>query len=230
MARSLVVWRGESALSPGSLIRAVLVLHSTNSKTGDMAQLHILPDLIPPHVAQATGDDRMVCGDCPLRPALGGGCYVVTAQGPNSTWKATRTDPPAGAAQISAALRGRRLRLGAYGDPGALPAWVVQWLARLADSRVTGYTHQWRTRPDLARWCMASVESEEHMSQAHAAGWRTFRTRKPGAELHSEEIQCPSERISCAECLLCRGTTLGARSISIEVHGSRASKALRVVQ
>ena len=230
MSRSLVVYRGPSAYHPDTIIRAVLVLRSTNSKTGNMAQLHILPDATPPHTAQQTGEDRAVCGACPLRPSINGGCYVVTCQGPLSVWRATLSQPVAGAGEVAGALLGRTLRLGAYGDPAALPPYVVAWLAGYVNGRVTGYTHGWRARPDLRRYCMASVDAPDDRDEAHAAGWRTFRTHRPGGILDTDEIQCPSERVSCAECLLCRGTTIGARSISIEVHGSRASRALLVVQ
>jgi hypothetical protein len=230
MARSLVVYRGPSEYDPATIIRAVLVLSSTNRKTGDMVQLHILHDSVAPHTAQQTGADSAVCGACPFRPALSGGCYVVTCQGPLSTWKATRGAPVAGAAEVARALFGRTLRLGAYGDPAALPLLTVQWLVALVKGRATGYTHGWRTRPDLSRYCMASVESQADALEAHAAGWRTFRGRPAGGVIMPNEIDCPSDKVTCAECLLCKGSSSKARSITIPVHGSKVGRALTVVQ
>jgi hypothetical protein len=235
MTRSLVIYRGPSLYDPATIIRAVLVLKSSNVKTGDMAQLHILLDAVAPHTAQATGQDAAICGGtckgggCPLRPVNGGGCYVVTCQGPLSTWKATRNQAPAGAATIAHALAGRSLRLGAYGDPAALPAYIIDSLAMATGGRVTGYTHGWQGAPHLSRWCMASVETEAGARDAWSHGWRTFRMTAPNAQPLPNEIDCPSERITCGECLLCRGSQVRARSITIPAHGSRVTKALAVI-
>lgn len=230
MSASLVVYRGPSAYDPSATIRAVLVPHSSNGKTGDMAQLHILPDSVEPHRAQRTGEDAAVCGSCPLRPSLSGGCYVVTCQGPLSVWRATRNLPVAGAATIAATLAGRSLRLGAYGDPAALPSFVIDHLATLAGGRVTGYTHGWQGAPHLQRWCMASVETATQASLAWSLGWRTFRVTSATAPRASTEIECPSERgVACADCLLCRGASIRARSITIPAHGFRVSRALSIV-
>jgi hypothetical protein len=223
-----VVYRGPSMYDPSTIIRAVLVTESANAKTGNMAQLFILRDDTPPHVAQRTGQDSAVCGTCPLRPYLTGGCYVVTFQGPLSTWKATNGHQVTGAGQIARALHGRTLRLGAYGDPAALPFHVIQYLVRLSRG-ATGYTHGWRMRPDLRKYCMASVETTAGAMEATAAGWRTFRLTTENAPRLPNEILCPSERVECAECLLCRGASLRARSITIPAHGFATSKALRVV-
>lgn len=230
MPRSLVVYRGPTCY-PGfkGYIRAILVLRSANRKTGNMAQLHILPDRVAPHVAQRTGSDSMVCGRCPLRPSQGGGCYVVTCQGPLSTWRATKGEPVASPEDIRAALQGRTLRLGAYGDPAALPTSLVASLVAAVQGRATGYTHGWRDRPDLKPYAMASVETPADMFEAHGKGWRTFRARAPGAPVLAWEIDCPAPKVTCEACLLCRGASLRARSISIPVHGSRARKALRLM-
>lgn len=237
MTRSLVIYRGPSAYAPDTNIRGVLVLRSSNRKTGGMLQLHILPDTTPPHVAQRTGADHAVCGDCPLRPAKSGGCYVVTCQGPLSTWKATRHAPVAGAAAIAAHAHGHAIRLGAYGDPAALPPHVIAHLVRLAGGRVTGYTHGasvlgFEGISHLRSSCMMSVETAAQAREAHAAGWRTFRATAPGAPNLPNEITCPAETrgATCSDCLLCRGDSLGARSITITAHGSRSARALTVIQ
>ncbi len=69
---SQVVYRGPSRFDPAETIRAVLVLRSRNRKTGDMAQLYVLHDNIPPTDAQATGHDSAVCGACALARDRGG--------------------------------------------------------------------------------------------------------------------------------------------------------------
>jgi hypothetical protein len=240
MSRALVIYRGPSRFDPSATIRAILVPDSKNAKTGPMVQLFIVPDLIAPHTAQITGDDLSVCGTCPLRPKLSGGCYVVTCQGALSTWKATADKGIAGAAEVAAMLRGKTLRLGAYGDSAALPAWLVPYLAYYTRDgagrpRVTGYTHGHTLLgidgvSHLRAFCMLSAETEAQAVEAVKHGWRYFRTRREGAPLLPREIDCPSPRVECATCLLCRGTTLGAASVSIPVHGSRKNRALAVVQ
>lgn len=70
---SAVVYRGPSRYDAKTNIRAVLVFNSANVKTGNMVQLYVLNDLVPPHVAIKTGEDQSVCGSCPYRPTLDGG-------------------------------------------------------------------------------------------------------------------------------------------------------------
>jgi hypothetical protein len=225
-----VVYIGPSAYDPSVIIRAVLVPDSDNSKTGNMAQLFILHDAIAPHVAQRTGEDSAVCGSCPLRPALSGGCYVLTFQGPLSTWKATTGKPVSGAAAIARSLRGKTLRLGAYGDPAALPIRVIQHLTSLVQGRATGYTHGWKMRPDLRSYCMASVETTAQAFEAVSRGWRTFRVTTESAPNLTNEIACPSDKVACSDCLLCKGASSKARSITIPAHGTFVRRALTVVQ
>jgi hypothetical protein len=165
-----------------------LVWKSANVKTGNMVQLFILPHKTAPHKAVKSGADAAICGTCPQRPILGGGCYVAVFQGPLSTWKATRKLKAAPLSETVARLaeraskqeRGPVLRLGAYGDVAALPVDVVRALVAAVSGRVTGYTHGWTALglagvEHLRESCMLSVESEEMARQAHAAGWRTFR-------------------------------------------------------
>ena len=76
--RILVAWRGASQFDSRPVRVAIHCLQggSLNRKTGPMAQVIICPDDVPPHVSIGEGSDGSVCGDCPLRPAAGGGCYV----------------------------------------------------------------------------------------------------------------------------------------------------------
>lgn len=234
-SQSHVVYRGPSRYD-GSIIRAVLCMVSANAKTGNMIQLMILPDKVAPHTAQRTGKDRSVCGECPFRPALQGGCYVATFQGPLAAWKATRRKPVVPLSSLN--FEGRALRLGAYGDVAALPAELVSQLVAAVSGRVTGYTHGHRLLglagvAHLRTSCMLSVESEQDARAAWSAGWRTFRGVSPDdSPVKGAEIECPTETrdIQCVDCGLCKGASLAARSITIPVHGLAEKRALRVIQ
>lgn len=234
MSKSLVVYRGRSLFDPSVVVRAVLVPRSTNRKTGDVAQLYVLRESMSPPSAQKWGLDSAVCGSCPLRPANQGGCYVTTSQGALRCWCSTNGKDVAGVAEVAAALRGRTLRLGAYGDVAALPPELTRALAALVDGRVTGYTHAWRTRTDLARYCMASVHSLEEAREARSRGWRTFRMLAPDGEpVRGEEVACPAESrgMECRHCMLCHGvrSPREPRSITIPAHGYAKNRALQVV-
>lgn len=136
-------------------------------------------------------------------------------------------------------LKGRALRLGAYGDVAALPPRLVAALVRAVKGRVTGYTHGHKHGglkfvSHLRTSCMLSVETEEAARSAWAAGWRTFRgVSDEGGEsnVKGQEITCPTEYrdIQCEKCGLCKGASLSARSITIPVHGTFKKSALRVV-
>ena len=233
--QSFVVYRGPSALD-GETIRVVLTRGSANRKTGDMAQLFIVRDDKAPHLAQKDGTDASVCGDCPFRPANGGGCYVVTIQGPRAMFKASegRAVDLEGARAFLAARAiesGKRavLRLGAYGDPAAVPEHILRTLVAAVDGRATGYTHQWR-RPEFAflrEMCMASVESQRDTLVAWNRGWRTFRVTPNDATVLPKEIVCVNESrgVSCEDCGLCFGG-LAAKSITIPAHGFTVKRAL----
>lgn len=83
--------------------------------------------------------------------------------------------------------KGRVVRAGSYGDPAAVPFEVWDRL-----KIGTAYTHQWRTCDRrLQAIAMASVDNVAEYHEAIAAGWRTFRVRRPGA-LEPGEIVCPA--------------------------------------
>lgn len=235
-ADAFVVYRGPSAIN-GAPIVAILtgtVKPSSNAKTGAMAQLWILAADEAPHVAQRSGADEAVCGDCPMRPKNAdkgaAKCYVATFQGPLSTWKARR-ELPVDLEGAVRAVAGRALRLGAYGDPAAIPesSQVVQRLCGAA-ATWTGYSHQWRQ--SYAQWlqpfCMASLDTEHtarETRRANAMGWRTFRvlsadSANAGLDSDGPEVVCPyvTRGIQCVDCGLCAGSTRQAKSIVIAAH------------
>ena len=247
---SALVYRGPSALDGAPIVGIVsgLISGSANSKTGSMLQLWLLPDTPEsPHVAQRNGDDSSVCGSCPLRPSAiklaretGRGygaykgekaCYVKTWQAPRSLHAALQRgtiagDPVAGFAAAVRAARGRSLRLGAFGDPAALPqsSGIIQTLVRAVRLH-TAYTHQWRDRRHewLRPFAMASVETELEHWQAKRQGWRTFHAdaRPGGAPLARNQVACPAttkHAVQCADCMLCGGASVRARDVWLRTH------------
>lgn len=229
---SFVGWEGPSLLD-GAPVRVLFVPKSSNRKTGPMWQCHILRADMSPVEAIASGNDASICGGCVHRGTVaedgsrtGRSCYVVYAQGPQSTWKKNVGSTALPLAEVLAAVSGEAVRIGAYGDPAAVPLEFWQAIAGVA-SMWTAYTHQWPTlSADWAGICMASVDSLEEADAAHAAGWRTFRvgTTRPGGR----EIVCPNVTTGrqCVDCGACDGTRMGSKvgrvSIVIAPHGSGA--------
>lgn len=235
--------RGPSRLT-GDPIVVLLTFDSQNTKTGDMAQTWILRDDMHPREAIKRGDDRAICGDCVHRGnqahAPRRSCYVMVGFRPSSVYRRyLRGDYPAAPPSIwSAAVDGRAVRLGAYGDPVAAP--LSLWQALVSRARGwTGYTHQWSTvlADGFQALLMASCDSLMEMTTARALGWRTFRVRHHDGGLWPGEITCPAseeagKRTTCARCLLCDGTRpfdLGRwrKSIAILPHGQFAANFYR---
>ena len=243
--RGVELWRGPSRID-GSPIVLLATLRSSNRKTGDMVQTWILRADVDPLEALASGADASVCGECPHRGdrrrggTRGRTCYVNVGQAPAGVWDAWRRGryPRLDVRRWSDAFAGRAIRLGAYGDPGAVPLRVLRRLAAAGD-RWTGYSHQWRRFPGLRGLCMASVDSEAERAEAERRGWRTFRVRLPGEAPAAGEVECPAALqddsgeplSSCDRCGLCAGSLDGRRgsagrpipSISIEAHGGAAT-------
>lgn len=229
-ANGVIVWEGPSLYDgqPIAVIAVGLLRKSTNDKTDDMVQFYVVPTWVSPSESVRSGEDRSVCGDCRHRGTNGVGrsCYVVLFQGPRAVFDAYSRDvyPRVTAEQTADLMEGRQCRLGAWGDPGAVPLHVwTNAVSRAAGW--TGYTHAWKTRPDLAPLCMASVDTEEERAEAAAAKWRTFRVTVEGADANPAEIFCPAtERggnaTNCAACGLCKGNGIKAKSIGAEAHGS----------
>lgn len=239
-----VFYRGPSLLTGDPIVGIVTGLESgsANPKTGPMVQAWILRPDLPPMDAKRQNLDDAICGDCKLRGDGGFGavCYVAAWQGPNNVYKRfTKGDYlEASWLELQALVEGRHLRLGAYGDPAAVPFEIWRMLLATAGGHVA-YTHQWRTCDRrLQAIAMASVDSVHEFHVAHLAGWRTFRVRKRSDELlsisnienqHNNyriplEFVCPASdegehRSTCQRCQLCRGTSSPARSVAIVVHG-----------
>jgi hypothetical protein len=228
---SVIAWRGPSMFT-GDWIQVVLTgleRPSQNEKTRPMTQIWIVRTDGNPSVDLGTEREQAVCGDCPL---CGRGrrriCYVAYG-----IWRLAahlERYPYVGLEEAERLTTGKALRLGAYGDPAAVPIGVWDRLLSRASSW-TGYTHAWRTcNSDFRHFCMASCEDALSTLRAQAHGWRTFRVKHPAGELLQSEIMCPSEVTTCLRCRLCSGTARRARNIAINVHGSGAAHFLRIVQ
>jgi hypothetical protein len=164
-------------------------------------------------------------------------CYVAVWQAPRSVYAAYKAGryEKATPAQLRAILKGRKLRIGTYGDGAAAP--VEMWEEITAETAGhTGYSHQWK-RPDFdhARWAplvMASADNLDDAALANLYGMRVFRV-SIGADKQPTEAICPASkeagrRATCETCLLCAGTSKAARDIVIQDHATGSQR--RVIQ
>ncbi len=222
------LWRGSSRLN-GDPIVAIVTLDSINRKTGNMAQVWILCQDLDPVSALKLDLDVGVCGDCPLRGSRGKGraCYVNVGQAPLAVWRAWKRGryPKLARRRYLEVFGDRAVRLGAYGEPTAVPASLMLALADAA-SRHTAYTHQWKRFPGAKRYAMASVDSPASKATASARGWRTFRSCLDSEPEIPGEIVCPASvhpnQVKCEACGICRGID-SPTDVAIRVHGSRVN-------
>jgi hypothetical protein len=234
--KSTIFYRGPSMIDGAPImgIASGLSGSSDNIKTGRMIQTWILRADISPLEASRQGKDVSICGSCKMRHNLGGACYVQLFQAPQSIFHAAAAGryleypalKPAQLRRFNLAFKKLPVRLGAYGDPAAIPE--KGWLPIMTRAkRNTGYTHQWMNSAAqwLRPWCMASVETIEEKELAASLGWRTFRTgadEKPGRD----EIRCLNqleEYIQCDECMVCNGQQKNVYGL---VHGTRKRRFL----
>jgi hypothetical protein len=135
----------------------------SNSKTGPMVQIYIIRADQNPLRASQVGDDVSICGSCVHRgiviidPKTGKrknvkrSCYVTLMHGPRVVWDAYQRGvyQEVSLTKARKLLARKRCRIGAYGDPGAVP--IKDWKTALAQvDELTGYTHLWREYPELA--------------------------------------------------------------------------------
>lgn len=235
---SAILWTGRSAIdgSPIALVATGLGRASRNEKTGPMVQTFIIRTDMSPVEAIHSGADKAICGACPHRGAIemlpggetrnvGRSCYVDVSKSVSSVFRALPNYPRLTVAEGRAELAGRLVRLGAYGDPAAVPFHI--WDELLQDRKAcTGYTHQWRAFPQFKAYCMASCDNATDFADAKVDGWRTFRVRTADEALAPREVICPAsdeagEKTTCSACKACGGLSSKARAdIAIVVHGA----------
>lgn len=224
-----LIYDGPSQLT-GDPILVIATAKNGNRKIGHMLQLWIIP-AISPIEAVKTGADRSTCGDCKLRGdgrGAGRSCYVEYFRAVENIWQARAKARVMTPEAFAERTRGLQLRIGAYGDPVAVPLAV--WLPLLGTAAGwTSYTHQWLIAdPQYRAFCMASVDTLAEQALAASMGWRTFRVRPTVEDLTlTTEVVCPASaeaghKTVCASCELCRGTARQAKHIVIAAHGMRA--------
>ncbi len=222
-----IIYNGPSLLD-GKPIVVIATYSNRNSKTGRVVQTYILRADINPLEASKTGEDYSICGDCVMRgtptsdperkQAKGRRCYVNLGQGVLIVYKSfLRGVYQTGDARDMG--RGRFVRVGTYGDPGAVPSQV--WDELLSEATTwTAYSHQSGWRPDIA------MQSADTYAQAWAhwrEGRRTFRVITGIEHLDkAHEALCPAskeagQRVQCTACKLCKGGT-AAKFIAIVEH------------
>lgn len=228
-AKQGLYFRTASALTGDPILVAFQMGASKNSKLGDMVQVWIMPESSKPTDSIKDGLQEAVCGKCWF--ASSGTCYVnpVTV---NQVWSAVERGSyrelelnDNGFKALVSALYGRHVRIGAWGDPAAMP-WPL--MASIVDNCAghTAYTHQVdhpSFDPRFSEVCMVSVENPKQAERLQRLGYRTFRARTEFSQLTPREIECPSvsSGLSCADCRLCDGKDAkrGTVSVSIPVHG-----------
>ena len=237
--RSSIIYQGPSLID-GSPIVVIAIISKRNKKTGNMLQTYIMRADMDPRLASKTGADFAICGACPHRgiatqnplkkQAEDRSCYVLLGQGPLIAYQAMlRGLYPviAGHAAIAALGSGRKVRIGTYGDPAAVPSYI--WESLLFNANMhTAYSHQSAQHgaafdPSIM---MQSADSEAEARTAWDQGVRTFRVVSSVADIvKGKEILCPAskeagKRSTCADCGLCAGSTVKAKSIAIPAHGA----------
>jgi len=204
----------------------IITFASANRKTGDMAQVWILNKNINPVQAFKNGESEKICFDCPhLKNET---CYVNIGQAPQQVYKTYKAGKymPLDLNVLKATLKWKAVRFGAYGEPVLIPLHLVKFIAQHSKG-LTGYTHQWRNLEFLEyrAYFMASADSAQDVTEAHAMGWRTFRVKGSEQPNLEKEIDCPNALmgVQCRDCKLCHG--LGAhgngKSITVIVHGTQ---------
>ena len=230
------VGEGPSALSGDPIVVIASRIGadpSENGKTGDMGQVYILPKATSPGHAWINGAINAVCPDsCEHRRDQKADCYVNWSR-LRAAWERGLTAP----ALPDGYLKGAIVRLGAGGDPCAVPFHV--WVGLLDGVKGwSGYTAQWATLP--AKWrgyFMASVATPDQAFDAAAMGWRLYAASLSEADDRAYEAQgvkaCLSHAVDlpCVSCRQCDGTVKGENrpSFYIPLHGALGAKRRREV-
>ena len=229
----MIIYEGPSAINQEPIVAILTGINrkSKNPKTGEMAQLWILPKDKNPLESVYSGYDRCVCGDCPYRRANKGGCYVQVYQAPNQIYKAYKKGnyQKAKFSDLESIGENQIIRLGAYGDPAMIPIRILNKLVKKAKG-YTGYTHQWKKEwvsKGLKNLCMASVDTPEQLTEARKAGWRSFIVTHHPKSFSFKLALCPAseeagKKVTCSACKLCSGkrsTSDKRKDVYIAPHG-----------
>jgi hypothetical protein len=224
--KGFVLYSGASVLD-GEPIVCIATLSTSNKKTGQMIQTWIIRSDMNPLEASKTKQDSSVCGNCVHRRNNNGACYVNLGQAPLAIYKSYVNNlyPVFNIHEHSDYFIGRKIRLGAYGDPAAVPFNIWKQITDLCSGH-TGYTHQIKHKRfdnNIISLCMVSADSPKQALKYQAMGAKTFRVAMQDDYLFDNEIEClaDSKGIQCIDCGLCDGKSA---NVAIAVHGSLASR------
>ena len=226
--RGYILQRGTSPID-GHPFVVIITMESANRKTGNMCQVWILREDVNPVEAVKNGQDLTVCGTCPHRKQSDGTrtCYVNVGQAPLSVWRAFHTGKYRSDLHVLEArdaVKGRKIRFGAYGDPALIDPMIFHILTKYCEG-YTAYTHQWRE--SYGQWTkgkmQASCEGLADYLEASAHGWKAFSVSPKGSIPKHSAILCPATRensaVTCSACTLCNGSS---QDIYVEAHGPSA--------
>ena len=228
-----IAYEGPSEIDGAPIVVIVNKIEgSKNAKTGDIVQSFIIRSDVNPVDALKTGADASICGDCVHRPITAKEtgeppCYVNVGRSVLAVYNAYKRGRyvKVDAETIALALAGKALRIGTYGDPAAAPVLMWQRVSRYVIARA-GYSHQWQSPGfDHASWAplvMASADSIDQAALANLYGMRTFRV-SIGIDKQPGETICPASaeggrKATCADCMLCGGTSKKAKDVVIADH------------
>ena len=237
MSNGYVIYDGASLLNGERIIAIALTSKSHNSKTGNMMQTYIITPH-DPRDASKLGLDEANCGQCPHRgtptndpnrkQAIGRTCYVKLFQGVLNVWKQwVKGSYPSMQGHEALALLGedKDVRIGTYGDGGAVPKYI--WDSLISKARKhTAYCHQY-DNPNSSFDPTMYMVSADNLATAKTHwefGHRTFRVIQDVNEVvKGQEILCPASkemgrRVQCSSCMLCGGSQVNAKSIAIVQH------------
>ncbi len=239
-----VMYEGPSLIGHGD-IAAIATLRSENEKTGNMVQVWIVPTKLGLLEAVQNGQNSAACGGCPLMgtPNLvnirrrdgtteevlrikNRVCYVNLGRLDSTVMRAYKNGrySPYNRRIHERWLRGRLIRLGAYGDPAAMPDHIIEYLISVGSGH-TGYSHQLfsieRRRADkLAKHLMVSCHTPAQHNEAVRRGWRPFTVIAKNQQPPVGAIECPfyTHGVQCDECQLCQGTSKRAKPVFVRAH------------
>jgi len=237
MPNGYVIYDGASLLNGKRIIVIALISKSKNSKTGNMMQTYIITPHNPLY-ASKHGLDEANCGSCIHRgtptdepdrkQAIKRTCYVMLYQGVLVTWKQWEKGAyPSMQGHDALASLGEDedVRIGTYGDGGAVPKYIWDSLISKAKKH-TAYCHQY-DNPNSSfdpTIYMVSADTLPTAQRHWDFGHRTFRVIQDTNEVvKGKEILCPASkemgrRVQCSSCMLCGGSEVKAKSIAIVQH------------
>lgn len=232
-----ILWRGFSPVdgAPIALIATGFKAKSKNSKTGHMIQTWIMRTDIRPDYAVLEGLDGSICGNCPHRSNPETGvrtCYVTVFRAPLQVFKAYERgiyeDLSQNPLEVAEWFKrsGVPVRWGSYGDPAMVPLVLLKYWSTCVPNW-TGYTHQ-SSEPWFDKGFL-DILMQSREGEFDPSGPRSFRVLSNVDQLAKGEILCPAtpeggSKTSCADCGLCKGGSISAKSVALLVHGIQKKK------